>query len=92
MDDLDEYVPSGWKRDLLHIVGYHYASQITPLDSRGWEADSQKCMQAMEACKDKEWLAIKELQPLKFMGYVSEVFREVTGHHLKKLIDYTGWI
>ena len=30
MDDLDNYVPSGWKRDLLHIVGCHYAHQIGP--------------------------------------------------------------
>ena len=30
MDDLNNYVPSGWKRDLPHIVGCHYAHQIVP--------------------------------------------------------------
>ena len=46
----------------------------------------------MELCKDKEWLAIKELEPLKFIGYMAEVFQQVTGHHLDELSDYTGWI
>ena len=92
MDDLKNFVPSGWKRDLLHIVGCHYASQIAPLDSREWEDDSHKFLQAMENCKDKEWLDIKELDPLQFMGYVAEVFKQVTGHHLKELSSHTGWI
>ena len=46
----------------------------------------------MELCKDKEWLAIKELEPLQFMGYVAEVSEQVTGHHLEDLSSYTGWI
>ena len=92
MDNLDNYVPSGWKRDLLHIVGCHYACQITPLDSQEWEKDSQEFLQAMELCKDKEWLAIKELEPLNFMGYMAEAFQQITSHYLDGLRDYTGWI
>ena len=37
MDDLDNYVPSGWKMDLLHIVGCHYAHQIGPLTNEKWK-------------------------------------------------------
>ena len=37
MDDLNNYVPSGWKRDLLHIMGCHYAHQIGPLANEKWE-------------------------------------------------------
>ena len=92
MDDLNNFVPSGWRRDLLHIVGCHYAYQITPLDSRGWEDNSHEFLRAMELRKDEEWLAIKELEPLQFMGYVAEVFEQVTGHHLEELSSYTGWI
>ena len=33
MDDLMDFIPSGWKRDLIHMVGCFYASQITPLNS-----------------------------------------------------------
>ena len=49
-------------------------------------------LQAMELHKEKEWLAIKELKPLKYMGYVAKVFQQITGHHLDHLSNYTGWI
>ena len=92
MDDLDNYVPSGWKRDLLHIMGCHYAHQIGPLANKKWEKDSQAFLQAMELCKEKEWLAIKEMEPLNYMSYVAAMFKEVTGHYLKGLSGYTGWM
>ena len=92
MDDLDNYVPSGWKRDLLHIVGCHYAHQIGPLADEKWEKDSQVFLQAMKLCKEKEWLAIKELEPVDYMSYVAAMFKQVTGHYLKGLSGYTGWM
>ena len=92
MDDLNNYVSSGWKRDLLHIVGCHYAHQIGPLAGEKWEKDSQVFLQAMELCKEEEWLAIKELEPLDYMSYVAAMFKQVTGHYLKGLSGYTGWI
>ena len=33
MDDLMDFIPSGWRKDLIHMVGCFYASQITPLNS-----------------------------------------------------------
>ena len=33
MDDLMDFIPSGWRRDLIHMVGCFYASQIAPLNS-----------------------------------------------------------
>ena len=92
MDDLDNYVPSGWKRDLLHIVGYHYTHQIGPLDDEKWEKDSQVFLQAMKLHKEKEWLAIKELEHLNYMSYVAAVFKQVMGHYLRGLGGYTGWV
>ena len=92
MDDLKNYVPSGWKRDLLHIVGCHYAHQIGPLTNEKWEKDSQVFLQAMKLHKEKEWLAIKELEPLNYMTYMAAVFKQVMGHYLKGLSGYTGWM
>ena len=46
----------------------------------------------MEDHKDCEWLDIRELEPLWFIGYVAKMFQWVTGHHLKGLSEYTGWI
>ena len=60
MDDLNNYVPSGWKRDLLHIMGCHYAHQVGPLTSKKWEKDSQVFLEAMKLHTEKEWLDIKE--------------------------------
>ena len=34
MDYLMEFMPSGWRRDLIHMVGCFYASQISSLNSQ----------------------------------------------------------
>ena len=90
MDDLDRYIPSGWKMDLMHIVGCHYAAQISPLKEGRWEVDSQAFLQAMRDNK-KEWLEIKDLDTLNYMRYVANMFKWTTGHHLHGLSRYTGW-
>ena len=92
MDDLDNYVPSGWKMDLLHIVACHYAHQIGPLTNEKWKKDSKAFLQAMKLHREKEWLAIKELEPLDYMSYVAAGFKQVMGHYLKGLSGYTGWM
>ena len=91
MDDLDRYIPLGWKMDLTHIVGCHYAAQISPLKEGRWDVDSQAFLQAMRDNK-KEWLEIKELDPLNYMRYRANMFKRTTGHHLHELNRYTGWI
>ena len=45
-----------------------------------------------EEPKGLEWLDIKELTPLRFMPYVAELFRQVTGRDLKGLSDYMEWM
>ena len=92
MDDLMEFTPSGWRRDLIHMVGCFYASQIAPLNSREWDNDWDEFMRVMDDCKDSEGLDIKELTPLQYMPYVARCFQETTGHHLKGLSKHTGWI
>ena len=92
MDDLMDFMPSGWRRDLIHMVGCFYTSQITPLNSREWDNDWDEFMRVMDDCKDSEWLDIEELTPLQYMPYVARCFQETTGHHLKGLSKHTGWI
>ena len=92
MDDLMDFIPSGWKRDLIHMVGCFYNSQIAPLNSRRWHSDQDKFIQAMEECKDHEWLDIKEQAPLRYMHYVAKCFLDTTGHNLKGLGLHTKWI
>ena len=92
MEDLMDFIPSGWKRDLMHMVGCFYASQIVPLNTRQWHSDWDKFIQAMEERKDHEWLDIKELAPLHYMHYVAKCFLDTTGHNLKGLDLHTKWI
>ena len=92
MDDLMDFIPSGWRRDLIHMVGCFYASQIAPLNSQEWDNDWDKFIQAMDECKDYEWLDIKELAPLRYMPYVARCFQETTSHHLQGLGLHTRWI
>ena len=87
-----DFIPSGWKRDLIHMVGCFYASQIAPLNSRRWHVDWDKFIQAMEECKDRKWLDIKELVPLRYMHYVAKCFLDTTGHNIKGLGLHTKWI
>ena len=67
------------------MVGCFYASQNSPLNSREWDNDRDKFIQAMDECKDSEWLDIKELAPLRYMPYVTRCFQETTGHQYKDL-------
>ena len=92
MDDLMDFIPSGWRRDLIHMVGCFYASQITPLNSREWDNDQDKFIRAMDECKDTEWLEIKELTPLRYMPYVARCFQRTTSHCLQGLGQHTRWI
>ena len=91
LEDLMDFVPSGWKRDLMHMVRCFYASQIGPLNTHQWHSDQDKLIQVMEECKS-EWLDIKELVPLRYMRYVAQCFMDSTGHNLKGLGLLTKWI
>ena len=89
--DLMDFVPSSWKRDLTHMVGCFYVSQIGPLNTRQWYSDQNKFLQAMEDRKG-EWLNIKELEPLRYMRYIDKCFTDSTGHSLKGLGLLMRWI
>ena len=91
MEDLKDFVPSRWKRDLIHMVGCFYASQIGPLNTCQWHSNWDKFIQAMEEQKSK-WLNIKELEPLCYMRYVDRCFVDSMGHHLKGLGVLMKWI
>ena len=75
----------------MHIVGYHYATQIGPLKDGRKQMSSQAFLQAMKRSK-KEWLDIKELNPRNYMRYMANMFKQITGHYLRGLSRYTGWI
>ena len=91
MEDLMDFVPSRWKRDLMHIVSCFYASQIGPLNTRQWYSDRDKFIQAMEERKS-ECLNIKELEPLRYMRYLDQCFVDSMGRSLKGLGLLMRWI
>ena len=92
MDEMSNYVASGWKRDLTHIISCAWAAQVGPLDSEEWEVAIRKFLAGMRNRRAVEWTDIKELSPLGFMPYVAKLFKNVTGKDLQGLSDFTGWI
>ena len=92
MGDLCNYVTLGWKRDLTHIIGSYWVAQVGPLDSEEWEVAICKFLKAMRNRRASEWTDIKELSPLKFMPYMAELFKNITGKDLKGLGDFTRCI
>ena len=46
----------------------------------------------MKNRKASKWTDIKELSSLKFMPYVAELFKNITGRDLKGLGDFMGWV
>ena len=82
----------GWKQDLTHIIDCCWAAQVGPLDSKEWEVAIHKFLKAMRNRRAVEWTDIKELSPLKFMPYMAELFKNITGKDLQGLSDFTGWI
>ena len=92
MDDVSNYVASGWKRDLTHIISYYWKDQVSPLTSSEWTVAIDWFIRAMRARKESEWVDIKELNPLGYMPYVTRQFWKVTGVSLSGLDDFTGWV
>ena len=92
MDEMSNYVASGWKRDLTYIIGCCWAAQVGSLDRDEWHVAIHKFLAIMAKQKASEWTDIKELTPLQFMLYVAKLFREVTGKDLQCLGQFTGWI
>ena len=91
MDEMANYVASGWKRDLIHMIGCCWAAQVGSLEDEEWCVAIEKFISVMTGCK-REWTDVKELMPLKFMPYVAKLFKEVTGKDLQGLGQFTGWI
>ena len=89
---MSNYMASGWKRDLTHIIGCCWVAQVGPLDSEEWQVAICKFLVAMRNRRAVKWTDIKELSPLKFMPYVAELFKNVSGKDLKGLSEFTGWI
>ena len=92
MDKMSNYVASGWKRDLTHIIGCCWAAQVGSLDQDEWHVAIHKFLAVMSKQKASKWTDIKKLMPLQFMPYVVKLLREVTGKDLQGLDQFTGWI
>ena len=92
MDQMANYVASGWKRDLTHFIGCCWVAQIGSLDRDEWHVAITKFLGVMAKRKASEWTDIKELTPLQFMPYIAKLFKEVTGRDLQGLRDFMGWI
>ena len=92
MDEMSNYVASGWKRDLTYIIGCCWVAQVGPLESKEWEVAIRKFLAVMRNRRAIEWMDIKELSPLDFMPYVADLFRDVTGKDLQGLSEFSGWI
>ena len=92
IDRMANYVASGWKRDLTHIIGCCWAAQVGSLDSDEWHMAITQFLKAMVQRKAQEWTDIKELTPLQFMPYMAKLFKEVSGRDLEGLSQFTGWI
>ena len=69
MDGVLNYVASGWKRDLTHIISCCWKAQVVE-----WMTAINRFIWAMMAWKENEWVDIKELNPLGFMPYVTRLF------------------
>ena len=92
MDEMSNYVATGWKRDLMYIISCCWVAQVGPLDSEEWQVTIRKFLAVMRNKRAVEWTDIKELSPLQFMPYVAKQFKNVTGKDLQGLSDFTGWI
>ena len=92
MDEMSNYMASGWKRDLTYIIGCCWAAQVGPLDNEEWQVAIRKFLAVMRNRRAVEWMDIKELSPLQFMPYVADLFKDITGKDLQGLSDFTGWI
>ena len=47
MDEMSNYVASGWRQDLMHLIGCCWVAQVGPLDSKEWEVAIRKFLAVM---------------------------------------------
>ena len=73
MDQMANYVASGWKRDLTHFIGCCWAAQIGSLEWDEWHMAITKFLTVMAKPKAREWMDIKELMPPQFMLYMAKL-------------------
>ena len=92
MDQMANYVASGWKHDLTHFISCCWVAQIGFLDRDEWHVAITKFLGVMAKRKASEWMDIKELTPLQFMPYMAKLFKEVTDQDLQGLSHFIGWI
>ena len=92
IERMANFVASGWRCDLTHLIGCCWSAQIGSLERDEWHAAITKFLSVMAKKKNHGWTDIKELTPLQFMPYVAKLFREVTGRNLQGLSHFTGWI
>ena len=92
MDQMANYVASGWKRDLTHFIGCCWVAQIGSLEWDKWHVAITKFLGVMAKQKACEWMDIKELMPLQFMPYMAKLFKEVTSQDLQGLSHFTRWV
>ena len=92
LDRMANFKPSGWKRDLTHIIGTCWEAQVGSLERDEWQVAITKFLKVMARKRTSEWLDIREVTPLQFMPYVAKLFREVTGQNLTGLGQFTRWI
>ena len=90
MDQMANFVASGWKHDLTHFISCCWVAQIGSLEWDEWHMAITKFLTVMAKRKAREWTDIKELTPLQFMPYVAKLFKEVTGQDLQGLSHFTG--
>ena len=92
MEEMSNYMASGWKRDLTYIIVCCWAAQVGSLDRDEWHVAICKFLAVMVKWKASEWTDIKELTPLQFMPYMAKLFQEVTVKDLQGLSQFTSWI
>ena len=92
MDQMANYVASGWKRNLTHFISCCWVAQIGSLEWDEWRVAITKFLTVMAKRKANEWTDIKELMPLHFMPYVAKLFKEVTGQDLHWRVVQQGLI
>ena len=61
MDQMANYVASGWKRDLTHFIGCCWAAQIGSLDRDEWHLAITKFLGVMAKWKASEWTDNKRI-------------------------------
>ena len=87
------YDNAGWNRNAKHIMDYFLYKEVPRLLPEARARIVDKALAKMDELDEmRTWYFKKEVEPLTYMPYISDVVERMSRYRLTDILSYTRWI